>query len=360
MTTEESLMHTAISSRRALRKPQFEMKSESEARSFLDDLRPFSNEAERKTRVVVNEVLRDGQVHTRGELIDVLMRTLPIYLMSRSRLVHILKRRQQVGNWATDTRPVEQDTITGARGLVAKVITDKIRDGKARRIGERGTNWSVQLISADGGNRLVRETRAGGTPMAGPLVKYEAARVALEAATKIDEVKSIHDKAVAMAAYAKQAKDNDMVNWAVEIKVRAERRAGELLKVMPKNVGTKGQLKGKSSGAPKKVGPEDKTPTLEKLGITYNDSSTWQKLAEMPEPVFEQKLIAVKAQGEKLTTKAVLAVKSPVSSTPKEEVDIADDVHDTVQKLVKRWPHKKETLINMLQVAIGNLKKGFS
>jgi hypothetical protein len=42
-------------------------------------------------------------------------------------------------------------------------------------------------------------------------------------------------------------------------------------------------------------------PTLADQGISKKESMTWQQLADMPAPVFEKKLIAVKAQGEKLT-----------------------------------------------------------
>jgi hypothetical protein len=69
------------------------------------------------------------------------------------------------------------------------------------------------------------------------LAKYDAMVKAIAVAYKVDEVKKIRDQAAALERYAKLAKDVDNERRCCEIRLRAERKAGQLLKKMPKKKG---------------------------------------------------------------------------------------------------------------------------
>ena len=64
---------------------------------------------------------------------------------------------------------------------------------------------------------------------------------------------------------------------ASEIKIRAERRAGELLADMDKAKG--GEHGGKPPLDGERREPSNPTPTLASLGITKKQSSQWQAMA---------------------------------------------------------------------------------
>ena len=118
--------------------------------------------------------------------------------------------------------------------------------------------------------------------MSNPLVLYDKARTALAAAKQVDEAKDIRDKAVAMQVYAKQAKDRTLVEDATDIRMRAERRAGELLAEMQKN---KGAVAGKTGRKGQPV--LDAKPKLSDFGVSKTQSSQWQALAALPQDKFE-------------------------------------------------------------------------
>ncbi len=153
------------------------------------------------------------------------------------------------------------------------------------------------------------------------LIRYDAARKALAAAYRVDEVKSIRDKAEAVRVYAKQAGDFELQNQAAEIRLLAEHRAGRLLLDMAKNPGARGE------GRPRKDGKLRRSssttaypPKLNDLGISKDQSSKWQRMAQMMDAAtFERALKLAKERDGELSTAALLrAVKEvlrPEAST---------------------------------------------
>jgi hypothetical protein len=136
--------------------------------------------------------------------------------------------------------------------------------------------------------------------MTASLVRYEAARNALAEAHRVDEVKDIRDKAEAMAAYARQAKDSELIQYATEIKVRAERRCGELLARTEKNTGAR--MNGRALGGASVVERHDsRSPTLADMGLTRDESSRYQQLAAMPAEHFETAVATAKATAGEVT-----------------------------------------------------------
>jgi hypothetical protein len=133
------------------------------------------------------------------------------------------------------------------------------------------------------------------------LSKYNAAKKALAEAYRIDEVKDIRDKAVAMRMYAMQAKDRILIDQATEIRLRAERRAGQLLKEMHKR-GERHTGRGDQ-----KSGSQSATPKLSDLGINKSQSSRWQKLADIDDDAFE----GVVTHAQQKATDAVDGARQP-------------------------------------------------
>ncbi|MGI9403062.1 MAG: hypothetical protein ACR2OF_00950 [Hyphomicrobium sp.] len=128
--------------------------------------------------------------------------------------------------------------------------------------------------------------------MAAELIRYDAMCRAIDAAYEVDEVKDIRDKALAIERYCQQAKNTEAERRACEIRLRAERKAGVLLKDDEERAKA-GNNQWSSSD----------TTTLSDLGISRDQSSRWQKLAAVPEDDFEAALAAP----EKPSTTGILA-----------------------------------------------------
>jgi len=131
------------------------------------------------------------------------------------------------------------------------------------------------------------------------LVKWDKAKQAIIEAHSVDELRKIRDKAEAYRYALKLAGEApEVVRKAEEIKVRAERRAGELLRENPPK-----------EGRPKKLSTDAiVSPTLLELGVTPDESHRWQRIAEIPEERFEQYI----ASADEITTAGALRVAKDV------------------------------------------------
>jgi hypothetical protein len=144
------------------------------------------------------------------------------------------------------------------------------------------------------------------------LVLYDEMCRAIAAAHGVDEVKDIRDKALAIEVYSRQAKNIENEMRAIEIRIRAERRCGELLAEMDK---------AKPPGSNQhELRSHDATdpPTLADLGISKDQSSRWQKLAAVPQEDFE----ATFAGSGKPSTNGIITAHGPKKT---HAIDAVDD-----------------------------------
>jgi len=135
------------------------------------------------------------------------------------------------------------------------------------------------------------------------LVHFDKARQELELAASLDEVRDIRNKAEALRIYLKQAGESlAMQNRCAEIKIRAERKAGEILQET-------GRKRGETDKAIRSRDDsiyEELPPTLHEMGVTPTQSHRWQLIASIPEEKFEQHVETIKAEEKELTTSGTL------------------------------------------------------
>jgi hypothetical protein len=132
------------------------------------------------------------------------------------------------------------------------------------------------------------------------LVRYDAMCSAIAAAYSVDEVKDIRDKARAIEVYARQAKNTEAERQACEIRLRAERKWGQLRE---SEVAPRGR---------QQMSDDATFKTLHDLGVSRDQSSQWQKLAAISDEDFEQAL----SGPDKPTTNGIIAAHSEPKQSP--------------------------------------------
>lgn len=140
--------------------------------------------------------------------------------------------------------------------------------------------------------------------MSNALLRYDIACRAIAEAKAVDEAKDLRDKAEAMRIYARQAGNRALEIDAAEIRVRAERRLGELL-LAAKQAGqiSRGQ-------PPKNCSHEEQFSRvrLADVGIDRKLSMRAQKLGGIAEQAFEAMMARLRAEMERRSARVSLDV----------------------------------------------------
>ncbi len=120
-------------------------------------------------------------------------------------------------------------------------------------------------------------------------------RRALAESVNLGQIKNFRDQAEAVRHFVKTAALGlEMQNQAGEMKLVAERRAGEILKDLGLH------------GGDRKSDHRNNGAGLNELGITKVQSSCWQREASLPEDDFQEYLRQTKRQGKELTSRGLL------------------------------------------------------
>ena len=122
------------------------------------------------------------------------------------------------------------------------------------------------------------------------LAKYEAACKAVAAATSVDEVREITAHAEALRAYSRQAKNRQLEVQAAEIRIRAERRLGELMAAQAETVGLAKSPPPAGRNGRVVTKPDHMSPTLAEAGIDKNLAHRARTLAAVSPAKFEKLL----------------------------------------------------------------------
>ena len=117
------------------------------------------------------------------------------------------------------------------------------------------------------------------------LVLLADALRAVEEVKSLDDIKQLHSQVAAIQAYSREAQLGRQIELdAAVIKVQTERRLGKMLAQVELARGAPGnQHTGKLVRFPEGTGPT----RLRDLGITKKESFRWQRLAKLPQRVFE-------------------------------------------------------------------------
>jgi hypothetical protein len=114
---------------------------------------------------------------------------------------------------------------------------------------------------------------------------YESAVMALTKASRVDECLQWADKAMALASYARQSRDDSLYKMSIRIQSRATRRCGELLEqIAPAPGRPPAEIKG---DAPPNL---SRTTVARDAGLSDDQRKTALRVAAVPKADFERQV----------------------------------------------------------------------
>ena len=185
------------------------------------------------------------------------------------------------------------------------------------------------------------------------MVRYETAIRALAECKAVDEVKSWSYKAAALQAYGRMAKDKTLEVDAAEIRIRAERRLGEMIAAQKETVG----LNTGAQGVGKSALVDDegtRKPTLADAGISYDLSSRAQKLAAVPEEEFEKEVgdwrERVQEEGKRVTARLEQAGEREIKKAKPGECPSCQALQEQLDELISSQQAGNEEFQAMVRI----------
>ena len=174
------------------------------------------------------------------------------------------------------------------------------------------------------------------------LALLQNARTALSQVATVDDAREIRDKADAVRHYARQARlGQELIVEAAVVKLRAERRLGQILREMPLATGVRGNQHDESPGEPNGA-------LLSELGINKSESSRMQRIAELAEEIFETYILSETESQREPTIMGVMRLvresKRP-SSRATESLPIDYESFASIDDLIRAGRRFKTVLI---------------
>ena len=142
------------------------------------------------------------------------------------------------------------------------------------------------------------------------IAQISAARRALTEANDIYAVLDVRGMAVAAVAYFEAQNAREAADIAKEVQLRAERKAGQMLEVMPKAKGGQPYQQHNSTGDI--MSTVEKVPTLEDLDIHPKESQRWQLVASVPDARFEEYIDERRSNGYELTAGGLIQIAKAI------------------------------------------------